>query len=87
MIYSILERNRNSRKTTEMVLKDKMYNYIISLKTIYIGNPVFLFHPSKSEQDVNLTDFHYSRPSNHYVAHFMYPAFLLHPSIFIVPLY
>ena len=32
--------------------------------------------------DFSLTDFHYSKPSNKiYVAYFMYPVFLFHPSI------
>ena len=34
------------------------------LKTFFIGYPAFLFCPSNSEQDINLTDLHYSRPSN-----------------------
>ena len=32
------------------------------LKTI--GYPTFHFRPSKSKQDINMTDFHYSRPDN-----------------------
>ena len=34
------------------------------LLRFYIGYPTFHFRPSNSEQDINLTDFHYSRPSN-----------------------
>ena len=34
------------------------------LKTITTGYPAFQFRPSNSEHDINLTDFHYSRPSN-----------------------
>ena len=54
----------------------------MSFKTIFIGYPAFLFHPSNSEQDINLTDFRYSRPSNEiHVAYFMYQTFLFCPSI------
>ena len=42
----------------------------------------FLFRSSNSEQAINLTDYHYSWPSNEvYVAYSMYPAFLFRPSI------
>ena len=42
----------------------------------------FVFCPSNSEQDINLIDFHYSRPSNKiYVAFVMYPVFLFRPCI------
>ena len=66
MIYQILlGRKRNSIKVTHKY-SFKGYNYIksISFKTILIGNPAFLFRPSNSEQDINLTDFHYSGPSS-----------------------
>ena len=32
------------------------------VKTIFIGFPAFHFRPRNSEQDINLSDFHYSRP-------------------------
>ena len=50
---------------------------MISFKTIFIGYTVFLFRTSNMEEDINLTDYHYSWPSNNkYVACFMHPAFL-----------
>ena len=58
---------------------------MISFKTTFIGYTAFLFHSSNSEQDINLTDYHYSWPSNKiYVAYSMYPAFLFRPSIYVM---
>ena len=48
-----------------------------------MGYLAFLFRSSNSEQDINLTDVHYSRPAIKYNAYFMYPAFLFSPSIFL----
>ena len=56
---------------------------MISFKTIFIGYTAFLFRSSNSEQDTNLTDYHYSWPSNKiYVAYVVYLAFLFRPSIY-----
>ena len=41
-----------------------MQYYIISFKSIFIDYLAFLFRHSNSEQDINLTGFHYSRSSN-----------------------
>ena len=62
MIYT------KTKKKRRVTYKDSFKGYHVILhyilKTIFIGLQAFLFRPRNSEQDINLTDFHYSRPSN-----------------------
>ena len=57
-----------TKKKRRVTYKDifNRYNVILRyiLNTIFIDYPAFHFRPSNSEQDINLTDLHYSRPSN-----------------------
>ena len=56
------------KKKRRVTYKDsfKEYNVLLHyiLKTIFIGYTASHFRPSNSEQDINPTGFHYSRPSN-----------------------
>ena len=65
---AILSNYTRTKKKSRVTYKDsfKGYNVILHyiLKIIFIGYPAFHFRPSINEQDINLTDFHYSRASD-----------------------
>ena len=62
------------------------YNFSFLLNKLTKFHSIFSDDYEKkyhSERDINLTDVHYSRPSNKiFVAYSMYPAFLFRPSIY-----
>ena len=57
-----------TKKKRRVNYKNSFKRYNVKLhhihETISIGYLAFHFRPSNREQDINLNDFHYSRPSN-----------------------
>ena len=57
-----------------------LLNKLIKFHSIFSDDYENKYH---SEQDINLTDVHYSRQSNKiFVAYSIYPVFLFHPSVY-----
>ena len=75
IIFSTLHTRMKKKRQVTYIYSFNGYNVILhySLKTIFTGYPAFHFRPNNSKQDINLTDFHYSRPSNEIIMlHILY---------------